>query len=87
MTINPDDETSYFVQIYSQQIIDDNISAIFQKDENILEHLQSRQQLRIKVPGICAFYFELIVEIIIEEILCWDIQKEQPLNDKVGLFW
>ena len=86
LTVNPDDETSYVVQIYSQQIIDDNISAIFQEDENILERSQSRQQLRIKVPGICAFYFELIVEIIIEEILCWDLQKEQPLNDKVGLF-
>ena len=65
MTINPDDETSYVVQIYSQRIIDDNISAIFQEDENILERSQSRQQLRIEVPGICAFYFELIVEIVI----------------------
>ena len=86
LTINPDDETSYIVQIYSQRIIDDNISAIFQEDEDILERSQNRQQLRIEVPGICAFYFELIVEVIIEEILCWDLQKEQPLNDKVGLF-
>ena len=39
LTVNPDDETSYVVQIYSQQIIDDNISAIFQEDENILECL------------------------------------------------
>ena len=87
MTVNSDDKISYVVQIYSQQIIDNNISAIFQQDEEILERSQSRQQLRIEVPGICVFYFELIVEIIIEEILCWDLQKEQPLNDKVGLFW
>ena len=57
LTINPDDETSYIVQIYSQRIIDDNISAIFQEDEDILERSQNRQQLRIEVPGICAFYF------------------------------
>ena len=28
----------------------------------------------------------MIVEIIIEEVLCWDLQNEQPLNNKVGLF-
>ena len=86
MTVNPDDENSYVVQIYSQQIIDDNISAIFQQDEEILKRSQSRQQLQIKVPGICAFYFELIIEIIIEEVLCWDLQNKQPLNNKEGLF-
>ena len=85
MTVNPDDESSYVVQIYSQKIIDDNISAIFQEDEDILKRSQSRQQLRIEVPGICAFYFELIIEIIIE-VLCWDLQSEKPINNKEGLF-
>ena len=32
------------------------------------------------------FYFELVIEIIIEEVLCWDLHKEQLLNDKEGLF-
>ena len=76
MTVNPDDETSFVVQIYSQEIIDYNISAIFQEDEDILKQSQSRQQLWIKVPGICAFYFELIIERIIEEVLCWDLQTK-----------
>ena len=86
LTVNPDDENSYVVQIYSQEIIDDNISAKFQEDEEILKRSQSKQQLRIKVPGICAFYFELIIEIIIEEVLCWDLQSEKPINNKEGLF-
>ena len=30
------------------------------------------------------FYFELIIEIIIE-VLCWDLQSEKPINNK-GLF-
>ena len=37
MTVNPDDENSYVVQIYSQEIIDDNISAKFQEDEENLK--------------------------------------------------
>ena len=86
MTVNPDDENSYVVQIYSQEIIDDNTSAKFQEDEEILKRSQSKQQLRIKVPGICAFYFELIIEIIIEEVLCWDLQSEKPIKNKEGLF-
>ena len=45
MTVNPDDENSYVVQIYSQEIIDDNISAKFQEDEEILKRSQSKQQL------------------------------------------
>ena len=45
LTVNPDDETSFVVQIYSQEFIDDNISAIFQEDEDILKRSQSRQQL------------------------------------------
>ena len=85
LTVNPDDKTSYVVQIYSQEIIHDNTSAIFQVYEDILKRSQSRQQLQIKVPGICAFYFELIIEKNIE-VLCWDLHKEQPLNDKEGLF-
>ena len=86
MTVNPDDENSYVVQIYSQEIIDDNTSAKFQEDEEILKRSQSKQQLRIKVPGICAFYFELIIEIIIGEVLCWDLEKQKAMRSKQGLF-
>ena len=86
LTINPDDEASYIIQIYSQQIIDNNISAIFQADEDIYKRSQCRQKLRIKVPGICAFYFELIMDIIIEEVLCWDLEKQKPISNKQALF-
>ena len=86
LTINPDDEASYIIQIYSQEIIDNNISAIYQPDEDIYKQSQCRQKLRIKVPGICAFYFELIMDIIIEEVLCWDLEKQEPLSNKEGLF-
>ena len=75
LTINPDDEASYIIQIYSQEIIDNNISAIYQPDEDIYKQSQCRQKLRIKVPGICAFYFELIMNIVIEEVLCWGLER------------
>lgn len=86
LTINPDDEASYIIQIYSQEIIDNNISAIYQPDEDIYKRSQCRQKLRIKVPGICAFYFELIMDIVIEEVLCWDLEKQKPMSSKQGLF-
>ena len=62
MTVNPDDENSYVVQIYSQEIIDDNISAKFQEDEEILKRSQSKKQLRIQVkyikvaPPLCTCF-------------------------------
>ena len=33
-----------------------------------------------------CFYFELIMDIVIEEVLCWDLENQEPLNSKQGLF-
>lgn len=44
-----------------------------------------RTALRIEYPGLCAFYYELVQEIIIEEVVGWDLQKKEARREG-GLF-
>ena len=42
--------------------------------------------VRIKYPGICAYFFELVLDIVIEEVIGWDLTKGRARDDIVGLF-
>ncbi|MCK7498888.1 MAG: helitron helicase-like domain-containing protein [Comamonadaceae bacterium] len=73
LTIVPDDDNSFLVQIYSQVIIDDNQSVNDLSDSELMTRAKQRSQLRIKYPGICAYFFQAVLEIVIEEVIGWDI--------------
>ena len=45
-----------------------------------------RSQLRIKYPGICAYFFQAVLEIVIEEVIGWNITENIPRTDINGLF-
>jgi hypothetical protein len=66
--------------------VDDDRVIASLSDEELTLCVKQRSQLRIKYPGISSYFFELVLEIVIEEIIGWDLTEGQPREDIVGLF-
>ena len=49
-------------------------------------HARRRTALRLKFPGICAFFYEAVLEIIIEEVIGWNLKKGMARENCTGLF-
>jgi hypothetical protein len=71
LTVVPDDDNSFLVQVYSQIIIDDDRAVGTLSDEELVDRAKQRTQLRIKYPGICAYFFEAVLDIVIEKVIGW----------------
>ena len=86
LTVTPDDDNHYIVQVYSQNIIDtvDNVSDL--SDQNLFDKAKQRTELQIKFPGICAYFFELALDIIIKDVIGWDTNTGKPIEGCNGLF-
>ena len=86
LTVTPDDDNHIFIQIYTYDIIDNEMNVADLSDAELIERATKRTQLRLKYPGICAYYFEIALDIIINDVLAWDIEKEKPKTTNNGLF-
>lgn len=86
LTVTPDDDNSFLVQVYSQVNVDNDHPVALLNDEDLVARAKQRTQLRIKYPGICAYFFELVLDIVIEEVIGWDLAKGRARDDIVGLF-
>ena len=86
LTVTPDDDNSYLVQVYSDIMIDDSTPVCELADEELERRAKKRTELRLRHPGVCAFYFELALEIVLEEVLGWDLVRNSPREDYTGLF-
>ena len=75
LTVTPDDNNSLIVQILSGVQIDDDTPIGSLTDAELAERARERTKLRIKFPGLCAYFFELALEIILEEVVGWDLEK------------
>ena len=86
LTVTPDSDNSFLVQVYSQITVDDDRPIAGLSDEELTLRAKQRLQLRIKYPGICSYFFELVLEIVIEEVIGWNLTEGQPREDIVDLF-
>ena len=86
ISVTPDDENSVIVQIYSGRKIDlDDRPIQSLSNEELSLRAKERTKLRIKYPGITAHFFELVLDIIIREVVGWNLEEQQPTRDS-GLF-
>ena len=84
VTISPDDENSWIIQVWCGEQIDHNIC--FDSDDNLRQKVKERIALRIEFPRICALFFEEVLQVIIEELIGWDEKNEAPREGYEGLF-
>jgi len=85
LTVTPDDDSSYIIQVYTNRLIDDDTPISSLSDEELVERGKLRTEIRIEHPGICAYFYELMMDIIIEEVIGWDIEKQEARSEG-GLF-
>jgi hypothetical protein len=86
LTVTPDDENTFLVTAYSQ--IDKkgkpiDISNLTSEQLNV--QAEQRKQVRLKFPGITALNFEYALDVVIKEVIGWDVSKGKP-TEKPGLF-
>lgn len=86
LTVTPDDDNSFLIQVYSQTDIDlSDIDISNVTDEELAQRAQQRTTLRIQFPGIAAFFFENALDIVIKDIIGWDVKLESS-TECPGLF-
>ena len=86
LTVTPDDDNHFLIQVLSNNMIDkdENVENIL--NQQLYERGKERTGLRIKFPGICAFFFELLLKIIIREVIGWDEKTNMQILGANGLF-
>ena len=86
LTVTPDDENTFLITAYSQ--VDKkgkpiNISNL--TSEQLNAQAEKRKEVRLKFPGITALNFEYVLDVVIREVIGWDVSKGKPTG-KPGLF-
>ena len=76
ITISPDDENNFLIQVWSGEDVQDNT---FYNDDNVL-HSKAKEHinLRINFSGICVLFFEEVLDVVIYELFGWDLVEEAP---------
>jgi len=85
LTYTGDDQNSFMVQVYSDCEIDDKTPVATLTDQDLLKRSKLRNELRISYPGICAYFYECMLKIVIEEVIGWDM-KNNEARPGGGLF-
>ena len=85
LTVTFDDENSLLMQILSDIRVDNNEEVDDLSDEELKKRAKKRSSLRIEFPGIAALNFEMMMDILVDEVIGWDTDGNCP-NGKDGLF-
>ena len=77
LTVTFDDENSFNIQVLSGIEIDDDTPIEDLSDKELAERASRRQSLRVEFPGIAALNFEMMLDILLEEVIGWDIDLNE----------
>jgi hypothetical protein len=81
LTVSPDDSNCLRIQIYVQHKCGDPPDPRIATDDEIKADYDLSVQLRQIYPGMCAFDFQQIIELMIEHILGWDRKNQVSYNN------
>ena len=76
ITISPDDENNFLIQVWCGENIKDNT---FYNDDFFL-CIKAKEHINVQVnfPQICALFFEEVLDVVIYELFGWDLVEEAP---------
>jgi Helitron helicase-like domain at N-terminus/PIF1-like helicase len=86
LTITPDDDNHIIVQIYSDEILSSINATDKMTDDEVFALSNKKSGLRIKNPGVCALFFELMIDIIFKDVIGWDKENSQSYTTVGGIF-
>ena len=86
LTFAPDDDNSCFLlQVFSNEIVDDDTPIEQQSNDELRSKAKKRTEIRLRYPGLSAHMFEVVLDIVIEEVIGWDL-KNNCAKDAGGYF-
>ena len=85
LTVTFDDNNSLLLQVLCHELIDDDTPIEELSDEDCADRVRKRTLLRAKYPGMTSIHFEILFNILLEEVIGWDTKKNKPM-EKPGLF-
>ena len=83
LTCTFDDENSLLMEVMSGDPMGDEVEEDL-SDEEVTDRARKRRQLRIEHPGLAALNFEMLLDILLEEVIGWDRKRNKPMYKKVG---
>ena len=87
LTVTPDDLRSVRVTVYSlvgKELEFGKVDVDSFSDQDILAEFRVRQEARVNYPGLCAWDYERIIQLVIKHIFSWDEQEQK--SNGAGLF-
>jgi len=81
VTVNFDDENSILMQIYAQEMVDDDTPLKDLNDSKLAGLVMQRKAIRLNYPGLSAINFEVCLHIIMEEAIGWDLRRNCPTEN------
>ena len=85
LTVTFDDENSLLMQVLSGFQIDGDEHICDLSDEQLGNRATLRKELRLNHPGLGALNFEMLFQIVMEDVVGWDMRRNCA-TDVAGLF-
>ncbi len=74
LTVTFDDKNSLLLQVLTDNRVDDDLPIEALSDEELHNRAKARESIRLKFPGATAVHFEMLLNILTEEVIGWDLK-------------
>ena len=85
LTVTFDDENSVIMIAFSERNIDDDMPVNAMSDAELSRRAKLRRETRLELPGLASVNFEMLLEIVMDEVVGWDM-KNHCATEHVGHF-
>jgi hypothetical protein len=85
LTATFDDNNSFLLQVLCDEEIDDDTPIEDLSDDDLSKRVKKRILLRREYPGMTSVHFEMLLNILVEEVAGWDMFNDDA-TEKPGLF-
>ena len=73
------------MQVLSNEFVDDDTDLETLTEKEFRQRRRNRRQIRLKYPGVAAIHFEILLDILLEDVVGWSIRKDESTGVP-GLF-
>ena len=85
LTVSFDDKNSWLMQVFSGITVDGDTDIAMLTDKECHQLCTNRNKIRLDYPGLAAINFEASLEILMEEVIGWDMRNNKAMKH-VGFF-
>ena len=85
LTVTFNDDNCLVMQVLSDCRIDNDKAPKDLTADEISDRNEKRSELRLKFPGFAAILFKMLLAIVVEEVIGWDMRTNRSTG-KVGFF-